>query len=123
MSDSPVFRCCQPGLLFDAVDRDAGMFLDLAQVFHQETFARYEDIARTSAAGAFSDMGHEAHSLKGTVGAVGAASVVRLLQDIEHAGLRRQQPCSAGQLSQLRQLLQIAREDMDAYVAMLQQSA
>lgn len=123
MKNSPVFRCCQPGLLFDAVDRDASMFFDLARVFHQETIARYEDIARASAAGAFSDMGHEAHSLKGTAGAVGAAGLVQLLQDIEHAGLQHRRPCSAGQLSQLRQLLQIARDDMDAYVAMLQQPA
>jgi HPt (histidine-containing phosphotransfer) domain-containing protein len=122
MTKAPAFRCCQPGLLFEAVDRDAGIFLDLAQIFIQETIARFDDIARMSAAGAYSGMGHEAHSLKGTVGAVGAAGLVQLLQHIEAAGLQHRRPCSEAQLAQLRQGLQLARGDMDAYTAMLKQS-
>ena len=122
MENMPVNRCCQPGLLFDAVGGDAGVFLDLARLFDLETIARYDDIARASAAGAFSEMGHEAHSLKGTVGAVGAAELVRLLQDIEHNGLRHRRSCTDEQLSQLRELLQLARDDMHAYVAVLRQS-
>lgn len=117
----PDYRCCQPGLLLDAVDGDADIFLDLARVFHDETIARFDDIARASAAGAFNEMGYEAHSLKGTVGAVGAAELVQLLQDIEHDGLRLRRPCSDAQLSALRQFLQQARHDMDAFVHMLQQ--
>ena len=120
MTPPPVYRCCQPGLLFDAVDRDAVIFLDLAQVFHQETIARFDDIVRASAAGAFADMGYEAHSLKGTVGAVGAQALVALLQDIEHAGLRHHRPCTGEQLAQLRELLQSARDDMARFVADLQ---
>jgi HPt (histidine-containing phosphotransfer) domain-containing protein len=116
------FRCCQPALLFEAVDRDAAIFVDLAQVFVHETIARFDDLARLSASGACNDMGHEAHSLKGTVGAVGAAGLVRLLQDIETAGLRRGRPCSDAQLEQLRQGLQLARDDMDAYTTALKQS-
>ena len=122
MDKLPVFRCCQPGLLFEAVDRDAGVFLDLAQVFRHETIARFDQIAGASASGAYRDMGFEAHSLKGTVGAVGAAQLVQLLQDIESAGLERAKPCSDEQLLQLRQLLHCARDDMDAFVAVLLQS-
>ena len=119
MKHPPAFRCCQPGLLFEAVDRDAGIFLDLAQLFVQETIARFDDIARLSAARAYNDMGHEAHSLKGTVGAVGADGLVLLLQDIERNGLQHRRPCSDAQLAQLRQGLQLARDDMDAYIAAL----
>lgn len=121
MTPPPVYRCCQPGLLFDAVDCDAVIFLDLAQVFHQETIARFDDIVRASAAGAFADMGYEAHSLKGTVGAVGATGLVQLLRDIETAGLEQRRPCTAEQLAQLQQQLQAARDDMAAFVATLQQ--
>ena len=122
MRDMPVYLCCQPGLLFDAVDRDVGIFLDLAKIFDDETIARHDDIARASAAGAFSEMGFEAHSLKGTVGAVGAAELVRLLQDIEHNGLRHRRSCTDEQLTRLGELLQLARDDMHAYVAVLRQS-
>ena len=122
MNNLPVFHCCQPGLLFDAVDRDAGVFLDLARLFVQETIARVDDIERASSSGAFSDMGYAAHSLKGTVGAVGASGLVQLLQDIEHSGLRHSRPCTEPQLARLRQLLEIARNDMHAYVAMIKRS-
>lgn len=117
-----VYRHCQPGLLFDAVDGDAGVFLDLVHIFDLETIARYDDIASASAAGAFSEMGHEAHSLKGTVGIVGAAELVRLLQEIEHSGLRHRRPCTHEQLSRLGVLLQRARDEMHAYIAVLKRS-
>jgi HPt (histidine-containing phosphotransfer) domain-containing protein len=119
MSSPPVYRCCQPALLLEAVDGDRAVFLELAQIFQQETVARFDDIVRASAAGALSDMGFEAHSLKGTVGAVGATGLVRLLQDIEHAGLKHAQPCTPEQLAQLQQLLQLARDDMASFVATL----
>lgn len=101
------------------MDRDAGIFLDLAQLFVHETIARFDDIARLSAAGAYNDMGHEAHSLKGTVGAVGATALVQLLQDIERNGLQHRRPCSEAQLAQLRQGLQLARDDMESFIAVL----
>lgn len=119
MASPPVYRCCQPSLLLDAVEGDRAVFLDLAQIFHQETVARFEDIARASAAGALRDMGFEAHSLKGTVGAVGATALVALLQQIEHAGLKHLRECTAPELAQLQHLLQLARDDMDTFAATL----
>nr|WP_314626141.1 Hpt domain-containing protein [uncultured Noviherbaspirillum sp.] len=119
--NTPGHRCCQPGLLLDAVDGDTSIFLDLAKIFVDETIARHDDIARASAAGAFSEMGFEAHTLKGTVAAVGAEELVRLLQDIEHSGLRHRRACTQEQLLQLGELLQRARDDMHAYVAVLKQ--
>ena len=119
MEKPPVYRCCQPWLLLEAVDGERAVFLDLAQIFRQETVDRYDDIARASAAGAMRDLGFDAHSLKGTVGTVGASELVQLLQQIEDAGLKHLRPCSAGQLAQLRQLLQLARDDMDTFVASL----
>jgi HPt (histidine-containing phosphotransfer) domain-containing protein len=120
--DTSASLCCQPGMLFDALDGDASVFLELAQVFDQETVARFDDIARASKCGAFSEMGYEAHSLKGTVAAVGAAELVRLLQDIEQDGLRHRRACSPAQLSQLGALLHRAREEMHAYIAVLSQT-
>ena len=119
MATPPVYRCCQPSLLLDAVEGDRTVFLELAQIFRQETVARFEDIARASAAGMLNDMGFEAHSLKGTVGTVGAAGLVVLLQRIEHAGLKQVRACTALELAQLRHLLQLARDDMDTFATML----
>lgn len=121
MKNPPVFQCCRPELLLAAVDGDASVFLELAQVFHQETVTRFDDIARASASGALNEMGYEAHSLKGTVGAVGATGLVQLLRDIEVAGLEQRRPCSAGQLAQLQQQLQAARDDMDLFIALLKE--
>lgn len=120
MDNTPVYPFCQPALLLDAVDGDQVVFFELAEIFRQETFSRYDDIARAAAAGALNDMGFEAHSLKGTVVAVGAQALVALLQEIEHAGLRHHRPCTDAQLAQLRELLQGARDDMARFVADLQ---
>lgn len=115
--NAPVaYRCCKPWLLLESVDGERETFLELARIFRNETVSRYEDIAAAAEAGACGDMGFEAHSLKGTAGAVGATELMALLQDIEHAGLKRGQPCSAEQLARLRQLLQLARDDMDAFL-------
>ena len=119
MENTPVYHVCQPALLLDAVDNDQAVFLELAEIFRQETFSRYEDIARACRAGALNDMGFEAHSLKGTVGSVGAQTLVALLQDIEHAGLRHHRACTEAQLAQLQTLLQGARDDMARFVAAL----
>jgi HPt (histidine-containing phosphotransfer) domain-containing protein len=117
MDNSPSYRCSRPGLLLDAVDGDVAIFRELAQIFIQETFARFDDIGRLSAAGRYAEMGQEAHSLKGTAVTVGADGLAQLLQQIEHAGLHHGRPCSAGQLSRLGELLQLAREDIDSFLA------
>lgn len=113
------YRCCKPWLLLESVDGEREIFLELARMVHSETVARYEDIAAAAKAGACRDMGFEAHSLKGTASAVGATELIALLQDIEHAGLKRGEPCSAEQLARLRQLLQLARNDMDTFLRTL----
>jgi HPt (histidine-containing phosphotransfer) domain-containing protein len=117
MERPPSARCCEPGLLLEAVAGDAAVFGQLAQLFLHETVARFHDIARFSAAGRLAEMGHEAHSLKGTAATVGAAELVQLLQQIERAGLQDRQPCSAGQLFRLDMLLQRARDDVNAFLA------
>jgi HPt (histidine-containing phosphotransfer) domain-containing protein len=116
MEHAPSYRCSRPGLLLDAVDGDAAVFRGLAQIFIQETFARYADIVRLSAAGRYTEMGQEAHSLKGTALTVGADGLAQLLQQIEHAGLHHGLPCSAAQLSRLSELLQCARDDIDSFL-------
>lgn len=116
MDHAPSYRCSRPGLLLDAVDGDAAIFRDLAQLFIQETFARHGDIVRLSAAGSYTEMGQEAHSLKGTAGTVGADDLVELLQQIEQAGLHHGLPCSAAQLSRLDELLHFAREDIETFL-------
>lgn len=119
METAPPARSCQPGLLLDAVDGDAAVFRHLAEIFLHETVARYDDIARHNAAGRYTEMGQEAHTLKGTAGTVGAVELVQLLQQIERAGLHERQPCSAAQLQRLAVLLQRSRDDMAAFLAAL----
>jgi HPt (histidine-containing phosphotransfer) domain-containing protein len=117
--NQPLYRCCQPGLLLEAVDGDAMIFRDLASLFFRETLARFDDIARFSEAGKFREMGEEAHSLKGTAGTVGADALVQLLQQVEQAGLKQRCPCSPQQLAGLNALLQGARDDMQSFLASL----
>lgn len=116
---SQIYRCSQPWLLLESVDHERDIFFDLAQVFRNETLARYDDIARHAAAGAFRDMAMEAHSLKGTVGTVGATELMALLFDIEQAGIKRAMPCSAEQLARLADLLAQVRADMDDFLRTL----
>lgn len=119
MSASQAYRCSQPWLLLESVDNERDVFIDLAQVFRNETLARYDDIARHAAAGACRDMAMEAHSLKGTVGTVNAAEAMALLVEIEQAGMKRATPCSAEQLARLAELLAQTRADMDDFLLTL----
>lgn len=119
MNPSNAYRCSQPWLLLQSVDNEHDIFIDLAQVFRDETLARYDDIARHAAAGAWRDMAMEAHSLKGTVGTVGAAELMALLVEIEQAGVRRHMPCNAEQLARLSDLLAQVRDDMDDFLRTL----
>lgn len=119
METAPPPRSCQPGLLLDAVDGDTAVFRHLAEIFLHETVARYDDIARYRAAGRSTEMGQEAHTLKGTAVTVAAAELVQLLQELERIGLHERQPCSAAQLQCLAVLLQCARDDMTAFLAVL----
>ncbi|MFL6717853.1 MAG: Hpt domain-containing protein [Burkholderiaceae bacterium] len=119
MNPPNAYRCSQPWLLLQSVDNEHDIFIDLAQVFRDETLARYDDIARHAAAGAWRDMAMEAHSLKGTVGTVGAAELMALLVEIEQAGVRRHMPCNAEQLARLSDLLAQVRDDMDDFLRTL----
>jgi HPt (histidine-containing phosphotransfer) domain-containing protein len=119
MDDAASCTRSQPRLLLDAVDGDVTVFRGLAPLFFQETVDRYADIVRFSAAGRFADMGQEAHALKGTAVAVGASELVGVLQRIEHAGLRERVACDAGELARLGALLQLARDDMNAFIGAL----
>ena len=119
MSTPHAYRCSQPWLLLQSVDNERDIFIDLAQLFRHETLARYDDIARHAAAGACCDMAMEAHSLKGTVGTVGAAELMALLVDIEQGGIKRAMPCNAEQLARLADLLAQVRDDMDDFLRTL----
>jgi HPt (histidine-containing phosphotransfer) domain-containing protein len=119
LSTPYAYRCSQPWLLLQSVDNERDIFIDLAQVFRHETLARYDDIARHAAAGAWRDMAMDAHSLKGTVGIVGAAELMALLVDIEQGGIKRAMPCSAEQLARLADLLAQVRDDMDDFLRTL----
>ena len=119
MNPPNAYRCSQPWLLLQSVDNERHIFIDLAQVFRHETLARYDDIARHAAAGACREMAMEAHSLKGTIGTVGAAELMALLVDIEQGGIRRAMPCSAEQLARLARLLAQVRDDMDDFLRTL----
>jgi HPt (histidine-containing phosphotransfer) domain-containing protein len=119
MNPPKAYRCSQPWLLLQSVDNERDIFIDLAQVFLHETLARYDDIARHAAAGACRDMAMEAHSLKGTIGTVGAAELMALLVEIEQAGIKRATPCSPEQLARLAELLAQVRDDMDDFLRTL----
>lgn len=119
MHPPKAYRCSQPWLLLQSVDNERDIFIDLAQVFRHETLARYDDIARHAAAGACRAMAMEAHSLKGTIGTVGATDLMALLVEIEQAGIKRAMPCSAEQLARLSDLLAQVRDDMDDFLRTL----
>ena len=113
------YRCSRPWLLLESVDNEREVFIELAQVFCNETLARYDDIVRHVAARACRDMAFEAHSLKGTIGTVGADALMELLLEIEHAGMKRNALCSQAELERLSTLLSQARADMADFLRTL----
>jgi hypothetical protein len=66
-------------------------------------------------------MGFAAHSLKGTVGTVGAVRMMAQLMAIEHAGLREGRVCDAAQVEGLRQELQAIRREVADFLDGLQE--
>jgi HPt (histidine-containing phosphotransfer) domain-containing protein len=109
-------RACSPQMLLDVVNGDAQTFRALAAVLERETHLRGEAIAAAAAAGDARAMGFAAHTLKGTVSNVGAASAVALLQAIEHAGLREGRTCAGAQLEALNLVLQAIREEVGRFL-------
>lgn len=119
MTPSGSYRCSRPWLLLESVDNERMVFIELAEVFRNETLARYDDIVRYVAAGACRNMAFEAHSLKGTVGTVGATALMELLLEIEQAGMTHNTLCSHSQLARLSMLLAQARDDMADFLRTL----
>jgi hypothetical protein len=118
--ESAAGSACQPSLLLDAVSGDRAMFATLAGILRRETFARHEAIAAAVAAGDAHAMGFAAHSLKGTVCTVGAVRMMAQLLAIEHAGLREGRVCDAAQVEGLRPGLQAIRDEVDDFLAGLE---
>jgi HPt (histidine-containing phosphotransfer) domain-containing protein len=113
------FPACEPRLLLDIVNGERAVFRSLAEILKRETLLRFDAIVAAAAAGDARAMGFAAHSLKGTVGTVGAARAVAQLLALEQAGLREERVCDAAAQANLRLELQAIRDEVDDFLSRL----
>lgn len=81
--NSTHYTHCQPGLLLENVGGDQEIFLQLAEIFRNESADIFERMRAAALASNFEQLGRQSHSLKGTVGPLGADSLVDMLVEIE----------------------------------------
>jgi HPt (histidine-containing phosphotransfer) domain-containing protein len=77
------FKHSNPVELLENVGDDRETFLQLATIFRTESVAIFGRMRDAAAKGDLLELGRESHSLKGTVGPLGANQLMQMLLDIE----------------------------------------
>lgn len=116
MTTTP-YTHCQPDFLLETVGGDREIFLELAEIFARESNDGFARLTLAAKAGDIGQMGYQSHSLKGTVGPLGASALVDMLFAIEEECEQRQCVCDDQRLACIEQELQQVQREMAHYVA------
>ena len=107
---------CQPGLLMENVGGDRGIFLQLAEIFRHESVAIFEQMRAAALASNYEQLGRQSHSLKGTVGPLGADKLVEMLVEIEDECSSKQCVCDEKRLAEIADALQYVGTELQHFI-------
>jgi HPt (histidine-containing phosphotransfer) domain-containing protein len=93
------FEHSRPAELLENIGDDKETFLQLADIFRRESLVIFTRVRDAAAKGDLPELGRESHSLKGTVGPLGADQLVQMLLDIEDECRRGDCVCDATRLA------------------------
>lgn len=106
----------QPTLLLQAVGGDPALLRMMSEIFFRESQAKLLAIRQAVAAGDVRASGRHCHALKGTVGPLGAAALLDLLQQVEDGCAQRGTACSAQQLATIEAELAAVSAELAAFL-------
>ncbi len=112
---STSYRHSQPGMLLETVSGDLEVFLELNAIFTREGASKFEQLCLAAAAGDLEQLGYQSHSLRGTVGPLGADALLQMLLDLENECERKQCICDQKRLSVIEEELNQVRREMQQY--------
>lgn len=78
------YNHCQPAQLLEMVGNDQQIFLELANIFMHEGIKTFKKLRIAANALDMKELSYESHSLKGTVGPLGAEALMQMLISIEN---------------------------------------
>ncbi|MBC7502704.1 MAG: Hpt domain-containing protein [Herminiimonas sp.] len=114
-----IYTHCKPALLLDTVGGDREVFLELAEIFVRESTECLAHLTSAAQAGNIVQMGYQSHSLKGTVGPLGANTLTAMLFAIEEECSRKECVCDKQRLARILTELQQVNREMQHYIAHL----
>ena len=110
----------RPNELLDNVGGDWETFLQLAGIFRRESVVIMARIRNAAICDNLLDLGRQSHSLKGTVGPLGADQFVQMLLDIEDECHRGNCHCDEARLTVLEDELRQVRAELEEFIAQMQ---
>jgi HPt (histidine-containing phosphotransfer) domain-containing protein len=109
-------RHCHPELMLDNVGGDREIFLQLAEIYKHESVKIFGQMQIAADAQDFNELGRQSHSLKGTVGPLGADDLVKILIQIEDECNRKQCQCDANRLTSIRDELAHIGTELQSFI-------
>ncbi|HSY29246.1 MAG TPA: Hpt domain-containing protein [Burkholderiaceae bacterium] len=102
--------------MLEIVGGDREIFLQLAEIFRRESVAIFEKMRSAAGMHNFKELGDQSHSLKGTVGPLGADELVKMLLQIEDECNELQCICDENRLSKIDNELSQIQIELQQFV-------
>ncbi|MEC5218307.1 HPt (histidine-containing phosphotransfer) domain-containing protein [Actimicrobium sp. GrIS 1.19] len=110
------YHHCQPDQLMELVDHDNQVFLELTEIFMRESTEIFAHLRTAAAAADQAQMGFRSHSLKGTVGPLGADALVEMLLAVELECSKKQCTCDVDRIAAIHHELQQVKDEMQHFI-------
>jgi HPt (histidine-containing phosphotransfer) domain-containing protein len=110
------YKHCNPEMLLETVGDDKEVFIELADIFLSESISKYASLQRAALTSDWKTLGYESHSLKGTVGPLGADVLFHLLETIEIECDQNNCICDQQRLSVINSELNHIRAEVGHFV-------
>ena len=116
MSKSSPKRCA-PENLFEMAGENSEIFLQLIEIFFRESRNQFTEMKSAAAIGDMVKCGNYCHSLKGTVGALGADNLVQMLQKLEDDCHQKRGDCGTARIAMVGVELHRVRTEVQKFIA------
>lgn len=108
---------CAPEILLEMAGENSDIFIQLIEIFFRESRNQFTEIKSAAAIGDIVKCGNHCHSLKGTVGALGADNLVQMLQKLEDDCNQKRGDCGAARIAMLSDELHRVRTEVQKFIA------
>lgn len=117
--DATRYTHCQPGLLLETVGEDREIFLQLVDIYVDESAEKLKKMRQAATASDFEQLRQHSHALKGTVGPLGAEALMQMLIQVEDECDRKQCQCDEARMLSIERESDLVRQEVRDFVAHL----